>query len=129
MTIRMLAAGVLTALLTAPAANAALCIRLSTLPARPVVGNGTIVELRTFVPLVGGRLKPWVVRGYPFRVEAVAPRGQAFPIKVKPGRSPYAWRGNVRFPSAGVWTVRVRNFGPRYQAGCGEQLEVRVRAR
>jgi len=115
--------------MTASAADAALCIRLSLLASRPVVGDATIIEMETFVPLVGGGLKPWIVRRYPFRVEAVSPRGKAFRVNVRQSRNPYAWRGALHFPSVGVWKVRVRNFGPRYQTGCGEELRVRVRGR
>jgi hypothetical protein len=126
--LRALVATTLVTLVTASAADAALCIRLSTQAPRPVVGDATIIEMKTFVPLVSGGLKPWVVRGYPFRVEAVSPRGKAFRVTVKPSRNPYAWRGTFRFTSVGVWTVRVTNWG-RYQTGCGEELHVRVRAR
>ncbi|MBA3401658.1 MAG: hypothetical protein H0U05_06675 [Actinobacteria bacterium] len=129
MNIRALIAAAFTALVTASEADAAMCIRLSTPAKRSAVGDATIIEMKTFVPLVGGGLQPWIVRGYPFRVEAVSARGQALRVKVKPSRNPYAWRGVLRFPQAGVWTVRVRNFGPRYQAGCGEELRVRVRSR
>ena len=129
MILRSLVAATLVALVSAPAANAALCVRLSTYAPRPVVGDPTIIEMRTFVPLVSGELKPWVVHGYPFRVEAVSPRGKAFRVSVKPSRNPHAWRGAFRFASAGMWTVRVTNFGPSYSRGCGEELHVRVRTR
>ncbi len=104
-----------------------MCIRLSTLAAKPAVGAATIIRMKTFIPTVDNGLKPLIVRKYPFRVEAVSPRGNVFRVTVKPSANPYAWRGTFRFPSAGVWFVRVTNW-PSYPKGCGEQLHVRVRA-
>lgn len=126
---RALLAIAFAALVVVPASHAAMCIRLSTVPTKAIVRESTIIELETFAPLVGGALEPVVVRDYPFRVEAVSPRYKKFRVAVRASRNPYVWRGVFRFPSAGVWRLRVRNFGPRYEAGCGEELRLRVRAR
>ena len=126
MLLRTLFATVLAALVVTPTADAAMCIRLSNKPERPVLGRMAVIQIKTFYPRVGGGLEPWIVRDYPFRVEAVSPRGKTFRIKVQPSPDPYAWRGSFRFNSVGVWTVRVTNFAP-YPAGCGAQLKVRVR--
>ena len=115
-------------LVSAPTADAAMCIRLSSKPERPVLGHASVVQIKTFYPIADGGLEPWIVRGYPFRVEAVSPRGRILRIKVKRSSDPYAWRGTLRFNAVGVWTIRVTNFGPSYTAGCGELLRVRVRA-
>ncbi len=126
MFLRALLATALAILVAAPVAHAALCIRLSTTAARPVAGDATIIKIKTFVP-VGNGLKPWIVRKYPFRVEAVSAREKVFRVTVKPSPNPYVWRGTFRFPSAGVWTVGVTNWAP-YAKGCGETLLLRVRA-
>jgi hypothetical protein len=119
----------LAALVIAPSSDAAMCIRLSSDPPRPVLGRPAVIEIRTFSPTVDGGLVPWIVRRYPFRVEAVSPRGRTLRVKVKPSRDPYAWRGTFRFDAAGMWTVWVTNFGRSDPTGCGKQLRVRVRAR
>lgn len=103
-----------------------MCIRLFAQPAQPHVGAATQVGLRTYVPLVSGALRPWNVRRYPFRVEAVSPTGRVHRIEVRHSRAnPYAWVGSFRFPKMGTWTIRVTNFAP-YSKGCGEILRVRV---
>jgi len=124
---RTLLATTCAALVTSSAADAALCIRLSTLAARPAAGDATIIQIKTFVP-VGEALKPYIVRKYPFRVEAVSPRGKVFKVPVKPGRqNPFVSRGNFRFPTAGVWSVKVTNF-PSYPNRCAQPLHVHVRS-
>lgn len=120
--------GLLFAFVTVPSADAAMCIRLSIDPHRPLLGRTAIVQIRTYFPTPDGDLEPTVVRRYPFRVEAVSPHGRLFRIRVSPSTNRFAWRGTFRFNAVGVWTVRVRNFGPVYPAGCGERLKVRVRA-
>lgn len=122
-------AALLAVLIVAPTAEGAMCVRLSSEPTSPRVGAATVIEMRTFFPTVGGRLEPWIVRRYPFRVVAFSPRGKTFRITVRPSRNPYAWRGAFRFGSAGVWTVRVTNFSPSDPTGCGRELRLRVRAR
>lgn len=110
----------------APAADAAMCIRLFAEPAQLHVGAATEVGLRTYAPLVSGALRPWKVRRYPFRVEAVSPIGRVHRVEVRHSRAnPYAWVGSFRFPKPGMWTIRVTNFAP-YPKGCGDVLRVRV---
>jgi hypothetical protein len=122
-------AAMLAALVLAPTGDAAMCIRLSSDPQRPILGRAAVIEIKTFVPTVDGDLEPWIVRRYPFRVEAVSPRGRTFRVKVKPSPNPYTWRGTFRFNAVGVWTVRVTNFPRSDPSGCSKQLRVRVRAR
>ena len=128
MILRSLLVATVAAVAVVPAADAAMCIRLSTDAPTPVVGEATTIQMRTYVPYPEG-LRPWIVADYPFVVEAVSPRGKVFRVAVKPSSNPYAWRGFFRFRGTGVWTVRVRNWGPTYQKGCGERLRVRVRVR
>ena len=110
----------------APAADAAMCIRLFAQPAQPRVGAATQVGLGTYMPMRNGALRLWNVRRYPFRVEAVSPTRRVHRIKVRHSRAnPYAWVGSFRFPRMGNWIIRVTNFAP-YSKGCGEVLLVRV---
>jgi hypothetical protein len=118
----------LIALMLAPEASAAMCVRLSTRPTQPVVGTRTVVQLETFYPEPHGRLTPWAVRDYPFRVEAVSPSSRVHRVVVRLSADVYAWRGSFRFTQQGSWTLRVTNFGPAYPKGCAEVHRVRVLA-
>ena len=113
-------------LASAPAAHSAMCISLALSHSRPKVRVATRIALRPFIPPGRGVLQPWIVRRYPFRVEAVSPTGRAFRVRVRPTRDPYVWSGVFSFPSPGRWHVRVTNFGPRY-GYCGPMLRVFVR--
>ena len=126
----MLRIGLLTALSAlglASEANAAMCIRLSTLPAKPTAGGQTIVQLKTYATEPDGRLRPWAVRSYPFRVQAVSPAGRVHRVLVGPSADVYVWRGSFAFPRRGVWTIRVANFAGG-NPNCAKPLRVRVTA-
>ena len=103
-----------------------MCISLALSHSRPKVAVATRITLRPFIPLGRGVLQPWIVRRYPFRVEAVSPAGRAFRVRVRPTRDPHVWSGLFAFPSPGRWHVRVANFGPRY-GYCGPVLRIFVR--
>lgn len=111
----------------APDASAAMCIRLFTQPPTLTAGSQTQVGLRTYAPYSHG-LRPWRVTNYRFRVEAVAPTGRVFRVRILPERA-NRWVGSFWFPMRGVWTIRVTNFAPRYTKGCGEVLRMRVARR
>ncbi len=105
-------------------AGAAMCIRLAAEPEKPAAGARAVVSMRTYAPYTDG-LRPWRVPDYPFRVEAVAPTGRVFRLVMRSGRE-NRWTGSFRFRLSGVWTIRVKNFGPLYAKGCGEVLRLRV---
>ena len=108
-------------------ADAALEVRLAVKPAKPHAGEAAEIRLRTYTPFVRKdgsccRLVPSDPRGYPFRVEAVSPRG--VPVRIGMSRArPGFWRGVFRFARAGRWQVRVVNYAPAYR---GARLFVRV---
>ena len=88
------------------------------------------IELRTYAPVVdrtrrcGFRPVPRPVT-YPFRAEAVAPGGRVVTLHFR--RAPanlYTARLKVDVP--GRWTVRVTNFGPRYDPCSGAVLRFRA---
>ena len=123
---RIAVTAVVAALAFPPAGEGAMCISLAVSPSTPRVAQLTRIALRTFIPVAPGVLQPWVIRRYPFRVEAVSAGGERSRIRVLPSRDPYVWRGVFAFPSAGRWHVRVTNFGPRY-GFCGPVVRIRVR--
>ena len=104
-------------------ADAALICRLSVRPTAPTVGRASQIELRQFVPYAGGTAEPTAV-AYPWRVEAVSPRGRIFRVRVPQSSDRFVYRGTFVFPSPGRWLVRVTNFGPAYQPYPGHRPRV-----
>jgi hypothetical protein len=123
-----LSASALAAVAAPFGADAALEVRLAVKPARLHAGDEAEIRLRTYTPFRRRdgsccRLIPSDPRGYPFRMEAVSPRG--VPVRVGMSRAgPGLWRGVFRFGRAGRWQVRVANYAPEYR---GARLFVRVR--
>src|SRR5439155_3528110 len=107
-------------LLLAAPASSALVVRLGIVPTRPHVGEKLTFVLRTYAPFAaperpcGFRLRPWRVR-YPFRVEALNPRGRVLRTAVRQ-RGSNRYVGRLRPRIAGIWKIRVTNFGPRYNS-------------
>jgi hypothetical protein len=111
------------AALAAPiSSHGALSVRLSIRPADPRTGQRIVFMIRTYVPYraperpCGLRYEPWRVQ-YPFRVEVVTPLDKVYALRVRQARG-NRYVGYLRLWRAGRWTIRVTNFGPRYQA-CG----------
>jgi hypothetical protein len=106
-----------------------MAVRLSVTPDPAPADSAARLTLRTFTPYAkaggGFRLEPEAVSQYPFRVSATFRRSR-LRIAVRRTSDPYAWSGSVEFPRVGVWTIRVDNFGPRYEAASGAVLRVRV---
>ena len=108
------------ALLVAPTALSALAVQLKIAPERPRVGNRITLNLRTFAPILdetqpcGFRPEPWRL-SYPFRVQAVAPDGTAYPIRVRQSDD-NLYLGSLRLArKAGSWKIQVLNFFTRLQ--------------
>lgn len=123
-----LSASALAAVAAPCGADAALEVRLAVKPARPHAGEAAEIRLRTYTPFRRSdgsccRLVPSDPRGYPFRVEAVSPRGVAVRVRMSRAR-PGLWGGVFRFGRAGRWQLRVANYAPGYR---GARLFVRVR--
>jgi hypothetical protein len=124
-------AAVLAAGLALPAsASAALEVKLSLVPSSPKKGASTVVQLRpywTYNRPDGSccRLRAADVR-YPFRVEAVSPGGRVTRIVVRRTQSRFVWEGRVVFHTAGRWTLRAPQWGPRYSRRYGARPRIRV---
>jgi hypothetical protein len=129
------AAAVALALVFAPSAGAAMCIRWeSGASARP--GERVAPAFRTLVPLVDGTSRPWAVGNYPFRVSVVSPAGRELPIAVRPRAGDgEVWEGSFAATAEGEWQVRIANFeeglgapgaGGRDSASCYRRLLVAV---
>ena len=120
-----------TALFLVPAtAHAALEVRLSLTPAKPRVGAAVTVTVRPYWPNPRSdgsccRLDPAIV-DYPFRIQAVAPTGQIFRVRVRRSADPYRWVGTFVFPRPGRWQVRAANWGREYRHAPGARPRLRV---
>jgi hypothetical protein len=102
-------------LVPASRADAALCVRLSTDPVRPTVGQTVQVELRTLRPASGAndefRLEPQAVRPtYRFHVAAQS-ANQIVLIHVQRSADPNVWTGQFVLGETGLWHLVVENFG------------------
>jgi hypothetical protein len=125
-----LLAAALAALAFPASASAALEVKLSLVPSTPKKEASTVVQLRpywTYKRPDGSccRLRPADVR-YPFRVEAVSPRGRVTRLVMRRTSNRFVWAGRIRFPAAGRWTLRAPQWGPRYSAHFGARPRIRV---
>jgi hypothetical protein len=123
-------AAALAALAFPASASAALEVKLSLASSAPKKGASTLVQLRpywTYNRPDGSccRLRPADVR-YPFRVEAVSPAGRVTRIVIRRTTNRFVWAGRIVFPTAGRWTVRAPQWGPRYSTHYGARPRIRV---
>jgi hypothetical protein len=112
------------------AAAAALEVKLSIVPSTPKKGASTVVQLRPYWTYnrPDGTccvLKPADVR-YPFRVDAVSPRGRVIRVVMRRTTNRFVWAGRIRFGTAGRWTLRAPQWGPRYSRHYGAKPRIRV---
>jgi hypothetical protein len=127
---KLLAAALAASLALPASASAALEVKLSLVPSKPTKGTSTVVQLRpywTYNRPDGSccRLRPADVR-YPFRVEAVSPGGRVTRIVVRRTKDRFVWAGRIVFRTAGRWTLRAPQWGPRYSTHYGARPRIRV---
>jgi hypothetical protein len=120
----------LAALAFPASASGALEVKLSVVPTTPKKGASTVVQLRpywTYNRPDGSccRLRPADVR-YPFRVEAVSPSGRVTRLVMRRTSNRFIWAGRIVFRTAGRWTLRAPQWGPRYSRHYGARPRIRV---
>jgi hypothetical protein len=125
-----LLAAALVALAFPASASAALEVKLSVVPTTPKKGASTVVQLRpywTYNRPDGSccQLRPADVR-YPFRVEAVSPSGRVTRLVMRRTSNRVIWAGRIVFRTAGRWTLRAPQWGPRYSRHYGARPRIRV---
>ena len=125
-----LLAAALAALAFPASASAALEVKLSLASTAPKKGASAVVQLRpywTYNRPDGSccRLRPADVR-YPFRVEAVSPSGRVTRLVMRRTSNRFVWSGRIVFRSAGRWTLRAPQWGPRYSTHYGARPRIRV---
>src|SRR5829696_4381475 len=119
---KLLAAALISLAFPASAA-AALEVKLSVVPTTPKKGASAVVQLRPYWTYnrpdgTCCRLKPADVR-YPFRIEAVSPGGRVVRVVVRRTTNRFVWASRIRFGTAGRWTLRAPQWGPRYSGHYG----------
>ena len=122
----LVAAVVGAALVAAAPADAALIVRLAVVPGTPGVGTRVTIVVRPFWPLSTGSRRAKVDSRYPFRIEAVSPRGAVARIHVRRSRIPFVWTGRFTFAQPGLWLLRAANWGPLYEPYPGHRPQLRV---
>jgi hypothetical protein len=125
-----LAAAALVALAFPASAFAALEVKLCVVPKSPVKGAASTIQLRpywTYNRPDGSCcvLKPAAV-SYPFKVEAVSPRGRVYRVRVRRTRNRYVWASAFRFRATGRWVIRAPQWGPRYSRNYGAKPRITV---
>jgi hypothetical protein len=125
-----LLAAAIAALALPASASAALEVKLSVVPTSSKKGASTAVQLRpywTYNRPDGSccRLRSADVR-YPFRVEAVSPRGRVIRLVMRRTKDRLVWAGRIVFRAAGRWTLRAPQWGPRYSGHYGARPRIRV---
>ncbi len=121
---------VVAALAVAAPAQAALEVRISITPAKPRVGQRTVVQVRpywTYLRPDGSccRLEPANV-AYPFRLESVSPAGRVFRPRLRRTSNPFVWTAGFIFRTRGTWTLREPHWGPDYSTSAGGRPRIRV---
>lgn len=115
-------------------ASAAATARLDLFPERPRAGEPATIQLRPFWTFVG-RTPPAVFEAdYPMIVVAFGENGRTIRIRLaRDADDLYVWRGTLRFPSRGRWTVCGANWQMFLDRPCATtnptRRRVRVRAR
>jgi hypothetical protein len=118
----------------APVASAKWCIRITTSPARPIVGASVVLRMQTFDPAArdGGRVGPGkpVQIGLPQQMLLLQPpRGDPVGVDLRVRRDDRSiWEARFVFPRAGLWRLRSIDETP-LGAGCRGRVLLRVASR
>jgi hypothetical protein len=111
-------------------AGAALEVKLSVVPDTPKKGVSTVVQLRPYWTYNRPDGSCCVLKqaavNYPFRVQAVSPRGRVTRIVVRRTKNRYVWAGRFVFRTRGKWTLRAPQWGPRYSRNYGARPRIQV---
>lgn len=132
MTGKLALLGALAALTLAPEASAKMCVKITTVPARPVAGAPTTIRVTTWLPVRDGGGEYWagdrrlpVSANAQINVRVTPPGGQPQLLRVRRrADKPSVFEGRFTFPRRGLWTLAWAAF-PNYSA-CGGAMRVPV---
>jgi hypothetical protein len=126
----------LAALVFAPPAGAKMCVRIATVPAKPVAGAMTTIRVTALVPVAtNGTVTPGsrtVRLPADMRINLRISRAGAQPRVVTARRladRPSVLEVRFLFPAAGLWTVRWAAFPDGNARTCAGWRNVRVAGR
>jgi hypothetical protein len=130
----LLVAVACTALGLTPVASAKWCIRITTIPARPIAGTSVTLRMRTFEPVMrddrrAGPGKP-IDLGLPQQMlYLVPPHGDPVGLDLRKRRDDRSvWETRFVFPRAGRWLLRSIDETP-LGPGCRGRVLLRVAPR
>jgi hypothetical protein len=127
---RLLLVG-LAALTLAPEASAKMCVKIETVPARPLAGAPVTIRVTALSIVVrNGRARPGdqLIGLSPqtrLNIRALAPDGTARTVLVRrSARS--VLEGRFRFPSAGAWTLSWAAWANDSNPACAGKTRIQV---
>jgi hypothetical protein len=133
---RLIPLAVLAALVLAPTASAKMCVRITTVPARPVAGAPTTIRITAVMPVPSGvtvkaghQLVPLAPS---IRLNVRISKGHGQPRIVRARRradDSSVLEARFTFPSAGTWTLRWAAFPDGNAPSCAGWRTVRVGGR
>ena len=126
---KLLAAALLALALPASAFGA-LAVKLTVVPKSPRAGVVSTVQLRPYWVYKRADGSCCVLRpssaAYPYRVEAVDPKGRVHRVRIRRTADRYVWSGVFRFPTVGRWVIRDPQWGPGYSWNYGARPRIAV---
>jgi hypothetical protein len=110
--VKRLALVAVAALVLAPEASAKMCVRITTVPARPVVGAPVTIRMTALsIVMANGRARPGdhlipLAPETEFKVRLISPTATWRHVYVRRRADrPSVLEGRFTFPSAGMWTL------------------------
>jgi hypothetical protein len=136
MTGKLALLGALAALTLAPEASAKMCVRITTVPAKPVAGAPTTIRVTALSIVVsdgrarpGNRLIPLSPQTQ-HNLRVVSPAGRSLLVRVRRSADrPSVLEGSFSFASAGAWTLSWAAWANNSNAACAGTRVVRVDGR
>ena len=129
---KLLAAALLALALPASAVGA-LAVKLTVVPKAPRAGAASTIQLRPYWVYKRADGSCCVLRpssaGYPYRVEAIDPKGRVHRVRIRRTADRYVWSAVFRFRTAGRWVIRDPQWGPRYSRNYGARPRIGVTVR
>jgi hypothetical protein len=135
MTGKLALLGALAALVLAPEASAKMCVKITTVPARPVAGTPVTIRVTALsIVMSNGRARPGdqlvpLSRSAELNIRAVSPVGKWHLVRVRRSGRRSVLEGSFSFPSAGVWTLSWAAWANDSNPACAGKKRVRVGGR
>jgi hypothetical protein len=124
------------ALFLAPDASAKVCVRIATVPAKPVAGAQVTIRVTALsIVMSNGKARPGdrlipLPPQMQMNIRVVAPDGTARLVRTRRASDrPSVLEGTFRFPSAGAWTLSWAAWANDSNPACAGKKRVLVSGR